>query len=231
MIPMILCHSSNYTKGRAQKVQYIVLHYTANNGDTARNNCNYFAGAGRNASAHYFVDENEVVQSVHEADTAWHCGAKYPKHAYCRNSNSVGIEMCSRKDANGNYYIKPETVARAVELTRALMVYYNIPQSRVLRHYDVTGKHCPAPWVRDESQWRAFLEALMKKEEEKKVTYDEFKAFMIRYEGEKAAQPVSDWAAENWESVKRSGMMDGTRPQSDVTRQELATVLHRLEGK
>jgi len=57
-------HQSNYTKGRKKRIQYIVVHYTANDGDTARNNGNYFAQPNRNASAHYFVDESNIVQSV-----------------------------------------------------------------------------------------------------------------------------------------------------------------------
>ena len=35
-IKEILAHTSNYTKGRKQPIQYIVVHYTANNGDTAQ---------------------------------------------------------------------------------------------------------------------------------------------------------------------------------------------------
>lgn len=173
----IQCHQSNHTKGRHQKIQYIVLHYTANDGDTAKGNCNYFSGAERLASAHYFVDEASIRQSVADGDTAWHCGANRYKHPTCRNDNAIGIEMCSRTDARGEYYIKPETVANAVKLTKMLMAKYGVPASRVLRHYDITGKRCPAPWVNDESQWRAFLAALegeieVTKEEAKKVVKD-----------------------------------------------------------
>ena len=173
----IPCHASNHTKGRSDKIQYIVMHYTANNGDTARGNCQYFSGPNRLASAHYFVDEHGVWLSVPEQDTAWHCGANRYRHPTCRNANSIGIEMCSRKDTAGNYYIKPETVANAGRLTRMLMDNYSIPVSHVLRHYDVTGKRCPAPWVNDDSQWRAFLEVLegdvkMDKAEAKKIVQE-----------------------------------------------------------
>lgn len=161
---MLMCHNSNYTKGRAGSIQHIVLHYTANNGDTAKGNCSYFSRtANLRASAHYFVDEYGFEQSVRESDTAWHCGVEKGQrymHAHCRNYNSIGIEMCSRKDESGNYYIKPETAANAVALTKKLMAYYNIPRSRILRHYDVTGKTCPAPWVKDPQLWESFLRAL-----------------------------------------------------------------------
>ena len=45
-----------------------------------KGNRNYFSQPNRNASAHYFVDESNVVQSVKDTDTAWHCGAKSYKH-------------------------------------------------------------------------------------------------------------------------------------------------------
>lgn len=158
-----LADASNFNTGRSQKIAYIVLHYTGNSGDTAEGNCRYFAQHQRGASAHYFVDENEVWQSVKDGDTAWHCGAKKYVHPNCRNSNSIGIEMCSRKDENGQYYIKPETVARAVELTRELMNVYGVPIENVLTHYMVTGKLCPEPFVRDPKQWEAFKNALLGK--------------------------------------------------------------------
>ena len=62
------------------------------------------------------------------------------------------------------------------------------------------------------------------------VTYEEFKGFMKQYEKEAAAQSVSVWAQSNWERAKSDGLLDGTRPHSAVTRQELAAVIHRLRG-
>lgn len=152
---------SNHYAGRdGNAIRYIVLHYTANNGDTAQNNADYFAGANRRASAHYFVDENEVVQSVRDTDAAWHCGGSiesdhHPLRGICTNRNSLGVEMCSDK-VNGKYVITAQTVDRTVELVRWLMDKYGIDVDHVVRHYDVTGKDCPEPWVRDESLWRKF---------------------------------------------------------------------------
>lgn len=155
-----LAHSSNYTFGRTKPIQYIVIHYTANNGDTALGNCNYFATANRNASAHYFVDENNIFQSVLDNNIAWSVGAKKYIHPYCRNNNSISIEMCSRKDSNGVYYIKDEVVTNAVELTKELMKKHNIPMENVLTHALVTGKNCPEPFVRNPEQWTAFKNRL-----------------------------------------------------------------------
>ena len=153
-------HVSNFTTGRTQSIMYIVIHYTANDGDTAKNNVDYYARESLKASAHYFVDEKEVWQSVKESDTAYHCGANSYKHKECRNSNSIGIELCSRQYEDGTYYIKPETVANGIKLTKELMAKYNIPEENVIRHYDVTGKICPAPMVKDEKQWESFKKEL-----------------------------------------------------------------------
>ena len=45
------CHTSNCYTYRNGDIKYIVIHFTSNNGDTALNNCNYFSGANRGASA------------------------------------------------------------------------------------------------------------------------------------------------------------------------------------
>lgn len=142
------------------------MHFTANNGDTALGNTNYFKSY-RGASAHYFVDENSVYQSVEDKNIAWHCGAKKYKHSTCRNSNSIGVELYSRKDSNGNYYFKDKTVDNAVETVKMLMVKYNVPIANVIRHYDVTGKVCPEPFVRNNKEWNDFKNRIV--EEEKVV--------------------------------------------------------------
>ena len=163
-INTVYAHTSNYTKGRKQLIKYIVVHYTANDGDTARNNGNYFSQPNRNASAHYFVDENEIIQSVKDTDTAWHCGAKSYKHELCRNDNSIGIEICSEKDEQGKYYINESTQNNTIELIKQLMQKYDISIESVLRHYDVTGKLCPEPFVRNQVQWLDFKQKLIEKE-------------------------------------------------------------------
>lgn len=158
LIQVIAADKSNFGKERSRKkIRYIVLHYTGNDGDTAEENGEYFKKPNRKASAHYFCDERSIVQTVQDNFTAWHCGAKKYKHKQCRNENSIGIEMCSRKK-NGRFYIEEKTAGNALWLVRVLMKKYNIPISHVLRHYDVTGKDCPKPWVREEKVWKEFKE-------------------------------------------------------------------------
>lgn len=165
----IPCNAKNFSSGRTQPIEFLVIHYTANNGDTVQNNLDYFAGNAVGASAHYFVDENGYGQSVKDSDTAYHCGAVEYKHPECRNANSIGIELCSRKDSKGNYYFLDQTVYNAAALARQLMQTYGIDRAHVLRHYDVTGKRCPAPMVASPTLWENFLNLL----EDKTMTYAE----------------------------------------------------------
>ena len=46
-----------------------------------------------------------------------------------------------------DWYFEDATVEAAAELTRYLMNKYGVPASHVIRHYDVTGKICPNPYV------------------------------------------------------------------------------------
>lgn len=154
----------NYSRGRTGfKIMYLVFHYTANDGDTDENNAKYFKAVHRGASAHYFIDEDSVTQVVKDEDTAWHCGdnQKYTNggakmKGKVKNVNSIGIELCSDKDARGQYILTPQTIKNGVELGKELMEKYNIPISNVYRHFDVTGKICPEPFVRDSALWQRF---------------------------------------------------------------------------
>lgn len=149
----------NFTDANnAGRVRYIVIHYVGALGG-AKANCQYYARQYIGASAHYFVGfEGEIWQSVADEDVAWHCGASSYKHGECRNSNSIGIELCVRKRNTNrlgaedkDWYFEDATVESAAELTRYLMDKYGVPASHVIRHYDVTGKICPNPYVYNET--------------------------------------------------------------------------------
>ena len=160
------CNPGNYTAKRSSAIRYLVVHYTGAPG-TARNNGAYFASRGDiGASAHYFVDAKDIVQSVPDSGRAWHCGAAVYKHPECRNDNSIGVELCCYKDAAGRWHFDPATVANAVQLVRELMAKYSIDIDHVVRHYDVCWKTCPEPFVRDASAWDEFKARLTAPETE-----------------------------------------------------------------
>lgn len=207
------CNPSNYRKGREFPVHWIVLHFTANNGDTAKNNADYFANnANLRASAHYFVDPNEIYQSVKDSDTAWHCGRERGGSYYndCRNANSIGIEMCS-VIRNGVYVIPDETVRNAAELVRYLMARHHVPVSRVCRHYDVTHKQCPEPWVRNPKQWEKFLEMLeaedMTEAQTRKIAQEEIKKANAKVYNR--VQDCPAWAQNTVQRLVNKGFLQG----------------------
>lgn len=161
---------------RTKPVEYIVMHYTGNKGDSAKNNAVYFAREAVSASAHYFVDEREIWQSVADDVIAWHCGGKlqgsdgHTFYQKCNNSNSIGVEMCLL-DKSGA--LRKGTIDKAVPLVKNLMTKYGVDADHVIRHYDVTGKNCPTPMVADESLWRSFKLRLSSAEEVKDEVKDD----------------------------------------------------------
>lgn len=217
----LLADKTNYRAGRLAGIRFIVIHYTAGNGDTAYNNCRYFQGANRGAGAHYFVDESEVWQSVPDADTAWHCGAFAYRHPECRNANSIGIEMCSRIEY-GEYVIPARTQDRAAELVRELMGKYHIPADHVLRHYDVTGKACPEPFVREPEQWTAFLDKI-KEDDMTEADVRRIVAEVLRGDG----TSVSATLKPEFDAAVKKGVTDGTRPGGYATRAQVAVMIER----
>lgn len=159
--------NTNNFGGLRNNIKYIVIHYTANDGDTAEGNGNYFANNNVGASAHYFVDDDSIVQSVPDNRVAWSVGGnKYPNtkgaayYGKCTNNNSISVELCDTKK-NGVYDFTEATLKNAADLVRLLMKKYNVPIDRVIRHYDVNGKICPKPFVENEKAWNGFKERLV----------------------------------------------------------------------
>ncbi len=158
----------NYSNGELSRIKYIVIHYVGALGG-AEANCKYYASRYVGASAHYFVGFfGEIWQSVEDKNIAWHCGAKTYIHPECRNSNSIGIELCvrnkgSQSDTSRDWYFEDATVASAKTLTRHLMEQYGIREDHVIRHYDVTGKICPNPYVYNHTShtWDDFKDSLL----------------------------------------------------------------------
>lgn len=136
-----------------------VWHYTANPGASARNHATYFgktmieqneaivaeaASTGdasllkqiRYASANIFIDPIEILVIIPIEEESW--------HASQANPYSVGIELCI--EADGTFH--PKTIANAIKCAVELnKLYDGVKISDYLRHYDVTGKVCPKPWV------------------------------------------------------------------------------------
>ena len=62
------------------------------------------------------------------------------------------------------------------------------------------------------------------------MTKDEIKKIVNEVLKESGDEP-SDWAKKDWLSATESGITDGTRPKSFVTREEVIVMLQRMFKK
>ena len=83
-----------------------------------------------------------------EKDTAWAVGASKDKHKTARNSSSISSEVVAKNNKFTDAQVKT-----LVSLTAELRKKYNLPASSIIRHYDVTGKKCPAWYISPASRW------------------------------------------------------------------------------
>ncbi len=148
-------------KRSLKNVCYIVLHYTGNKGDTAKNNAVYFATSNtRSAGAHFFTDrQGEIWRSIPMNRVAYAVGgnqktgkkgeAEY--YGKCTNENSVSIELCDC--INGANWTQMVAARKLVQY-----IQKKCPNAKtIIRHWDVNGKNCPAPMTgANNEKWRHF---------------------------------------------------------------------------
>ena len=133
-----------------EKVNGIVIHYTANPGATAIANRNYFENLKdthtTKASSHFVVGlEGEIVQCIPTAEIAYASND--------RNSDTISIESCY-KNEDGSF--EQATYDSVIKLTAWLCAKFGLTSEDVIRHYDVTGKLCPLYYVEHEDAWAQF---------------------------------------------------------------------------
>lgn len=129
----------NFSSRQGTKIEYIVIHDTGNTskGADANAHFSFFNSGDKQSSAHYFVDDTQILRIIKDSDKSWHCGDGKGKYGIT-NENSIGIEMCINVD--GDFSI---TLDKTIELTAYLMDKYDIPLKNVVRHYDASRKICP----------------------------------------------------------------------------------------
>lgn len=133
------------------KVNGIVIHYTANPGSSAIANRDYFEGLkdshATKASSHFIVGlQGEIVQCIPTAEIAYASND--------RNSDTLSIECCYENE-DGSF--NQATYDSVIQLTAWLCQKFNLTSEDVIRHYDVTGKMCPIYYVENPDAWEQFL--------------------------------------------------------------------------
>ena len=104
MIPTTISLIPIKTKRRSgiknNGIKFIVAHDTGNPNTTAKNNVNYFRNSANDmsASAHYFVDDIDVIICIPEDEKAWHVwySVDTDNKLYNADANdsSIGVELC-----------------------------------------------------------------------------------------------------------------------------------------
>ena len=134
LVSPALASKVTYGKGNAKK--YITIHETDNTSKGANANAHgklQANGNSRQASWHYTVDADEIVQSF---EHTWMCWAGGTTKG---NKESIHIEICVNSD--GDY---KKAVQNAAELVRKIMKDENIPIENVVQHNHWSGKNCPS---------------------------------------------------------------------------------------
>lgn len=239
----------NRTIHSDRKIEFLVIHYIGAFG-TAEDNCKYFKNINRKASAHYFVDEKGVWQCVEDKDAAWHCGdlGQGEYKGVCRNANSLSIEMrpdkidkTSTEAADKDWFFDSRTVNNTIKLAKYLMEKYNIPIERVIRHYDVTSKWCPRPYMGTDVNvcyhktgnqlWVDFKSRLIEKEGE--CPQDIFNEKFNNYVKILRKESPSGWCLNERKWAEENGLIQGDNEgnmnyRMFPTREEVVVLLKRF---
>lgn len=127
--------AAKVTYGKGNKKTFIVVHET----DNARSGADADAhsrlqsnGNSRQASWHYQVDSDEIVQSFLHDYRCWAAGNSKG------NNEGIQVEICVNSD--GDYQ---KAVRNAAALVAKIMRDENIPINRVVQHNFFSGKNCP----------------------------------------------------------------------------------------
>lgn len=225
-------------------VKALVIHWTANlaNGADDIANARYFGrqyekdngrweeintdDPFRFGSAHYIVDQDSIQSTIPEDEIAYHVGAKtytqfakdnYTHNGECTpNSFSIGIEMCVNK---GNSWAK--TIELTAELASDIIIKYNLSMNQVVRHFDITGKICPRPFIDNPKAWSDFKALIYKKVIQKKV-----KSMFKDIEKHWAKDTINYYAEKG---IVKGGTDGNFYPDKPITRAENLAILKRFE--
>ena len=140
------------------KPRGFVIHSTATEGATAQNEYIYFNTNDLQASAHYFVDWQEIIRTVPENEKAWHAGPT-------ANSKYLSAEMCEPKGYDEEKF--NEVWRRTVWLVADACVRYGWTTKDIFSHeymsltYKETNHIDPIPYLKKYGRtWAQLLTAI-----------------------------------------------------------------------
>lgn len=193
------CMVGRMSNGVQYSVDKIIIHHWGAEGQTFDGICAWFESPNCQTSAHYVVEAGRVACLVNLSDTAYHAGD------WGANLTSIGIE-CRPEMSDADLETVCELVAYLYKVYGELPIY---------GHKDFYKTACPGKYYN-------------------KLEYIHDRALELMGDTDTTNTGTADnnepskWAKDAWNKAHELGLMDGTRPHDNVTREELAAVLVRL---
>ena len=162
---------------------------------------------------------------------AWHAGGGDKGSA---NHTHIGVELCEDDLTDPEYF--SAVYREAVELFAHLCEKYSLPPSSIISHKEghamgIAANHGdPDHWLARHGKTMDDFRRDVAEELEKDMTYEKWLEYQRRYEAERAAKPEPAWSADEGAFAKATskGVLDGSRPEDYIKRDELAAVIDRV---
>ena len=231
--------SPNRTSPRNHAIDTVTIHCTAGQG-TARQilNMSHFTSydPDNGASCNYAVGKDgSIGLCVDEGDRSW-CSSNG-----ANDHRAITIEVSS--EAVSPYKVTEKALAALIDLLTDIcgrngiksLVWSDSKADRVNHrngcnmtcHRDFAAKACPGDYLY--ALHGDIAESVNKRlEDAEEVTQEQFNSMMETYLTQQREKQTSTWSKEAWDKATEAGIFDGTNPQGNLTREQAAVVLERL---
>lgn len=122
----------NNRPGAALSPQGFVIHSTADPGATAQRIHDYWDSQYASASAHYLIDNTQIIHLIPENEVAWHVG-------YVPNRKFLGVEMAEPAVHDPAFF--NETYNRTVWLVADTLKRYGWNINQVYSHHMISNMY------------------------------------------------------------------------------------------
>ena len=200
---------------RNQPIRKITIHHAAGNiGLEALGD--WLARPATRASYNYGISsDGRIGMFVEERDRCWGSSSGANDH------QAVVIGVANNGGAP-NWSVSDEAYASLIRLcidicqrnSIAQLVYDGTPQGSLTRHNMFSNQVCPGPFL--QSRFGEITRLVNNALAPATITPPP------------VTNEVANWAVEAWQWAVDNLGMDGTRPQDNITRQEVMVLLHRL---
>ena len=139
-----------------KQIEWIIVHYTGDYGSQGRaqKTADAMQTWKRTTSTHYLVGDDDIYQVVEDRHAAWHCPYEKSNKCLASNTCALGVDLVEHKRnsrsksvKDRDWYFTDKVIEDGAQLVAELADKYNIPMDHIVRHFDVTGKWCPRPFV------------------------------------------------------------------------------------